>query len=81
MKTQLDNIHLMYCTSVWVLVLLLGTVRCQSPPGSVDAQAPLFNNLGDYSLRVTTDSDLAQQYFTQGLNLTYGFNHAEAERS
>ena len=81
MKTQLDNIHLMYCTSVWVLVLLLGSVRCQSPPGSVDAQAPLFNNLGDYSLRVTTDSDLAQQYFTQGLNLTYGFNHAEAERS
>jgi len=81
MKTQLDNIHLMCCTSVWVLVSLLGLVRCQSPQSSIDTQAPLFDNLGEYSLKVTTNSDLAQRYFTQGLNLTYGFNHAEAERS
>ncbi len=71
----------MYCTAIWVLVLLLGLARCQSPQRSASLQAPLFNNLGNYTLKVTTDSDLAQRYFNQGLNLTYGFNHAEAERS
>ncbi|WKN43843.1 hypothetical protein [Tunicatimonas pelagia] len=80
MKIRVAHLQLMHCTSVWGL-LLLGLAQCQSPQRSLSPQAPLFNNLGDYSLLVTTDSDRAQQYFTQGLNLTYGFNHAEAERS
>ena len=45
------------------------------------AQAPLFNDIGDYHYPVTTSSELAQRYFDQGLILTYGFNHAEAIRS
>jgi len=44
-------------------------------------QAPLFNDLGDYSVAITTDSPLSQQFFDQGLMLTFGFNHAEAARS
>ena len=39
---------------------------------------PLFENLGDHHFPISTNSDLAQKYFDQGLILAYGFNHAEA---
>ncbi|MGE0664921.1 MAG: hypothetical protein AB7O49_00070 [Sphingomonadales bacterium] len=42
---------------------------------------PLFGNLGDYSMKVTTGSTQAQAYFDQGLRLMFGFNHAEAIRA
>ena len=42
---------------------------------------PLWKNLGAYSHPITTISPRAQAYFDQGLRLTYGFNHAEAQRS
>lgn len=44
-------------------------------------QAPLFNDLGNYSVKITTSEPLAQRFFDQGLILTFGFNHAEAARS
>lgn len=43
--------------------------------------SPLLNNLGEFRRPVSTRSSLAQQYFTQGLALVYGFNHDEANRS
>jgi tetratricopeptide (TPR) repeat protein len=42
---------------------------------------PLLGNLGDYHHPITTDSELAQRYFNQGLILTYGFNHELAIQS
>lgn len=63
---------------------------CASPPRSTDAaapseqpklQAPLFNDLGSYTVPITTSVPMAQRFFDQGLTLTYGFNHAEAVRS
>ena len=45
------------------------------------ASPPLWEGLGTLSYQITTDSDLAQRYFDQGLRLTYGFNHAEAYRA
>lgn len=45
------------------------------------AKAPLFHDLGDHHRAVSTDSELAQRYFDQGLILAYAFNHAEAVRS
>ncbi len=42
---------------------------------------PLWEGLGDLSFPITTDDDLAQRYFDQGLRLTYAFNHAEARRA
>jgi tetratricopeptide (TPR) repeat protein len=45
------------------------------------AGAPLFTDLGDFHRGITTDSELAQRYFDQGLILAYGFNHAEALRA
>ena len=50
-----------------------------APPSRL--QAPLFNDLGSYSVPITTDEPLAQRFFDQGLMLTFGFNHAEAGRS
>jgi tetratricopeptide (TPR) repeat protein len=43
--------------------------------------APLLNNLGSYGMPVSTQNARAQQFFNQGLNLYYGFNHLEAYRS
>lgn len=48
---------------------------------STAAGAPLFDDLGNYHHKITTNSRLAQRYFDQGLTLTYGFNHGEAVRS
>ena len=42
--------------------------------------APLYGNLGTYSMPIGA-TELAQAYFDEGLNLAYGFNHAEAIRS
>jgi tetratricopeptide (TPR) repeat protein len=43
-----------------------------------EARMPLFTGLGDYSRKVTTESELAQRYFDQGLAFLYGFNHEAA---
>ena len=42
---------------------------------------PLFEDIGDYSRKITTTSALAQRYFDQGLVLLYAFNEDEARRS
>jgi tetratricopeptide (TPR) repeat protein len=51
------------------------------PPAALKLQAPLFNDLGNYSVPITTAEPMAQRFFDQGLILTFGFNHAEAIRS
>jgi tetratricopeptide (TPR) repeat protein len=51
----------------------------QSGPGG--ALAPRLQNLGNHTFKVTTKSARAQQFVNQGLNLAYGFNHAEAGRA
>lgn len=78
-----------------LLLLLLASAACGKRDGngsqdgtstgasgqSTNRQAPLFEGLGDHQHPVTTRSDKAQQYFNQGLNLAFAFNHAEAARS
>src|SRR5687768_5655409 len=43
--------------------------------------APRLQNLGVHTFKVTTASERAQLFINQGLNLAYGFNHAEAGRA
>src|SRR5438045_298951 len=43
--------------------------------------APILKGLDGIRFPVTTLNKKAQQYFNQGLMLSYGFNHAEAARS
>jgi tetratricopeptide (TPR) repeat protein len=55
-----------------------------SPAEGVAADSagpPLWEGFGTLSYKITTDNDLAQRYFDQGLRLTYAFNHAEAYRA
>lgn len=42
---------------------------------------PLHDNLGKHQYPVSTVMPMTQQYFDQGLILSFGFNHAEAARS
>jgi tetratricopeptide (TPR) repeat protein len=43
--------------------------------------APRLQSLGSHTFKVTTSSGQAQLFINQGLNLAYGFNHAEALRA
>src|SRR5213078_3079795 len=43
--------------------------------------ARLMSGLGDVHHPVSTKNSQAQQFFDQGLNLVFGFNHDEARRS
>ncbi len=49
-----------------------------SPTGEL---APRLQNLGSHAFRVSTKSKQAQLFVNQGVNLAYGFNHAEAGRA
>ena len=51
------------------------------PPGPGQPLAPRLQNLGVHTFKVATKSARAQLFINQGLNLAYGFNHAEAARS
>ncbi len=50
-------------------------------PGPEGQLAPRLQNLGKHVFPVTTGSPEAQRFIDQGLNLAYGFNHAEAARA
>src|SRR6478672_9227181 len=45
------------------------------------AKEPLYDGLGSYSRKITTDSPEAQRYFDQGLAFLHGFNHSAAIRA
>lgn len=61
-------------------VLCVGLVAgCRSDSGSADAR--LHVGVDRYNKPVSTDSEKAQRWFDQGLQLTYGFHHLEAIRS
>lgn len=49
-----------------------------SPTGTL---APRLQNVGKHVFAVSTHSEQARLFMNQGLNLTYGFNHAEAARA
>ncbi len=50
-------------------------------PGPAGELAPRLQNLGKHVFPVSTKSAKAQAFVNQGLNLSYGFNHAEAGRA
>ncbi len=50
-------------------------------PSASTITEPLFRGLGTHHRRITTTSDKSQQYFDQGLNFLFAFNHDEAIRS
>ena len=55
-------------------LMIAPIVRGATPP-------PLFEGLGSYTRKISTDSREAQRYFNQGLALLHGFNHGSAIKS
>ena len=63
---------------------LLAAALLLAPPLQAQAErdtVPLYDGLGTYSRRITTNVPLAQRYFDQGMRLTFGFGHPEARRA
>jgi tetratricopeptide (TPR) repeat protein len=56
------------------------TKEIPAPPPGMPI-APRLQNLGVHKFPVSTKVARAQLFMNQGLNLTYGFNHAEAGRA
>jgi tetratricopeptide (TPR) repeat protein len=52
-----------------------------APPAPGMPLAPRLQNLGTHTFPVSTNVERAQQFMNQGLNLVFGFNHAEASRA
>ena len=68
------------------LIAVASLLSCDptSMPASPEAVTPapiLLTNLGDQKHPIQTSSELAQQYFDQGLILVFGFNHEAAIKS
>jgi tetratricopeptide (TPR) repeat protein len=51
------------------------------PMQAAGGTVPLYANLGTLAFPITTRNPKAQAYFNQGLRLSFGFNHAEAQRA
>ncbi len=79
---------------VWILSLAASTAFAQAPshkhyeeseeadkPAPTGELAPRLQNLGTHTFAVTTKSEQAQLFINQGVNLAYGFTHAEAGRA
>src|SRR5438067_13073649 len=59
---------------IWVVLIVAGF-------HVLAAKEPLYDGLGSYSRKVTTNSAEAQRYFDQGLGFLHGFNHRAALRA
>ncbi|PYI95307.1 MAG: hypothetical protein DMF00_16080, partial [Verrucomicrobia bacterium] len=70
MKTKSKFFQILICSAVVFAI-------CDVLP----AKEPLYDGLGSYSRKVTTDSPEAQRYFDQGLAFLRGFNHRAAIRA
>ena len=53
----------------------------EDPSDATGPLAPVLAGMGDHHRAITTRVAEAQQFFDQGLRLTYAFNHQEALRS
>ena len=69
-----------------IVLLLLLAAKISLPQHEMKSSSDvkdvrLIPGLGSYSFKVSTDNELAQKFFDQGLTLIYAFNHEEAIRS
>jgi tetratricopeptide (TPR) repeat protein len=78
----------------WIFGLVAATATGQTPshkhyekpeeadkPAPTGEMAPRLQSLGKHTFPVRTKSRQAQLFINQGVNLAYGFNHAEAGRA
>lgn len=53
----------------------------EAEPPDPDRTAPLLTGMAELDHPLSSPSEMARRFFNQGMVLSYGFNHAEAERS
>ncbi len=58
-------------------IIMLGGCQATSPSNG----AHMYDGFGNFERDITTDSRSSQQWFNQGMQQMYGFNHDEAIRS
>jgi tetratricopeptide (TPR) repeat protein len=68
-------------TSAKILHALVWSTLTLTGAKLTAAKEPLYDGLGSYSRKVTTNSAEAQRYFDQGLGFLHGFNHGAAIRA
>ncbi|MEQ8313004.1 MAG: hypothetical protein RL839_03650 [Gammaproteobacteria bacterium] len=69
-------------TRAAVLVTAVAITAAIAPKAQAQGDAvPLYDDLGDYHVEISSSVTAAQQYFDQGIRLYYAFNHAEAIRA
>ena len=66
---------------IFVSIMLITAPVSAQESGQSHELYPLYDNMGNYGRTITTDSDLAQAYFDQGLRLAYSFARADAAES
>jgi tetratricopeptide (TPR) repeat protein len=66
---------------ILITALLLYVLSIRPSQAVARDRVPLFENIGNYHHPITTNSQLAQRYFDQGLRLMYSFNFGGAARS
>src|SRR5215212_4556760 len=71
-ETTLKKERVVYCG---------GTPTTDKAWYSTGAKAPRLKGLEGINFKITTNNKETQEYFNQGMMLSYGFNHAEAARS
>lgn len=65
----------------WVACTVIVLLAGQACERKKYFEAPLFDNLGEYHVQITTASTDASRFVTQGILMANAFNHAEAARS
>ncbi|MBX2967823.1 MAG: hypothetical protein KF803_00500 [Cyclobacteriaceae bacterium] len=66
---------------VGMVAFLLTMKSCTQQAIRESFKAPLLNNMGEYDVKVTTKSEYAGRFVTQGIIMANAFNHGEAARS
>src|SRR5437868_9563345 len=70
-----------FCLALPAAVVALSLAVAQHTMRPPEKPVELLPGLGPHHHPIATKNPEAQKFFDQGLNLLYGFNHAEAARS
>ncbi|MBL4698479.1 MAG: hypothetical protein JKX70_06575 [Phycisphaerales bacterium] len=74
---KISQALMVHIAGACVLGSMLGGCQTTSPTNG----AHMYEGFGNFEREITTDSRSSQQWFNQGMQQMYGFNHDEAIRS
>ena len=77
MRNRVRRVNSFEIAVVMVGVVMLTGCQKEGPNNA----GLIYEGFGNYERTISTESESAQQWFNQGMQLMYGFNHDEAIRS